>query len=283
MSQIKEIKNRIKSIKDVQQITKAMKMVAAAKLRKIEAKYEYAKMHLNEVENILAFILKRNSWVKHDLLRENDVPEKGLLVFSGDKGLCGGFNLNIVKKVLSEFSKTGKNQTKIFGVGKKANISLKKESLEFLMDMRGIFGKVKYSDALSISNEVMESFLSKKVGTVNIVLNRFKSQSEESVESVTLLPLEIPDSEASEADFLYDCGVEATVASLLPHYFSLKIYKYLLESETAEFLARMTAMDAASENANDLIAKLTLEYNRARQATITKEILDIVGGAEALA
>lgn len=281
MSRIKEIKNRIKSVKDVQQITKAMKMVSAARLRKIESRFNYASKYDARVENELSFIFNRNSWAKISLMREKEVSKTGFIVFSGDKGLCGGFNMNVFKKAISVTKNISHEDLSILGVGKKGNSLLRKQGFKLLMDVQGIFGKVRYKDAVSISKNIVDLFKKGEFNSLSIVLNRFKSK-DEPVQVIPLLPFSVEEKEYEDLDYHYDQNVESLLEKYMSYCLSVKIYKYLLESEAAEFLARMTAMDSASNNAADLIENLSLEYNRARQAAITKEILDIVGGAEAL-
>lgn len=281
MSRIKEIKNRIKSVKDVQQITKAMKMVAAARLRKIEAKFNFAKAFEGKVKNELSFIYNKNRSVKPFLMKSNESFKKGFLILSGDKGLCGAFNMNVFKKAISAINETGVDNSTVLSVGKKGGLMLKRQNINLFLDVQGIFGKVCYKDAYDISQKIIELYQKNEFVELNIVLNRYKSK-DEPVQIIPILPFSIEENEFEDSDYHYDSSEETLLNNLLLYYLSLKIYYYLIESESAEFLARMTAMDSASDNAADLIAKLSLEYNRARQASITKEILDIVGGAEAL-
>lgn len=281
MSKIKEIKSRIKSVRDVQQITRAMKMVAAARLRKIESRFNGMKSYLESQESLISFITARNAWARPKLMRSREIKRSGILVFSADKGLCGAFNNNVIKKTLGEIRTRGEKPL-ILGVGKKGNYILKREQFNLEMDITGIFGKIRFADALSISRELIRLYSEGEYDELCLVLNRFKPRGEPPVGVFPLLPLTLPEVETDAPDYLYEPDTEAVIERLVPYYFSLRIYYFLLESEAAEFFARMTAMDAASDNATELISELTLEYNRARQAAITKEILDIVGGAEAL-
>jgi F-type H+-transporting ATPase subunit gamma len=283
LSKIKEIKNRIKSVRDVQQITRAMKMVAAARLRKSESRLEGCRRYCSDVCSRVEFIVRKNRWADSFFLKPGRSGRTGILVLSGDKGLCGAFNHNVLRRALGEIRRRGEESVRVFGVGKKGNYLLRREGFELGMNVSGIFGKVDYPAVMPLASDLLSAFRSGEIRELWAVFNRYKPKGRDPVGVEPILPVPIPEGEpGEEPDYDYEPGVEAVLERLLPYYFTLSVYSRIVESEAAEFLARMTAMDAASDNASELIGRLTLDYNRARQATITKEILDIVGGAEAL-
>ncbi|EKD28490.1 MAG: F0F1-type ATP synthase subunit gamma [uncultured bacterium] len=285
MAQIKEIKGRIKSVKYVQQITKAMKLVSAAKLRKSETRFHYFKEYLHKQDHIASFMQTKNLWNKTFLTKpKENVTKKGYVVFSGDKGFCGSFNSNVFKKAVKEIKNNNQNEVKIIGVGKNVNILFERNNYELLLDIRDVFGQVSFKHARNLSNEIFKFYEEDKFDELYLIYNRFKPKNEESIAVIPLIPMPINilKNITHESDYLYEPGIQSFMDNFITNYFILRLYYYLLESEAAEFLARMTSMDSATNNATELINTLTLDYNRARQAIITKEILDIVGGAEAL-
>lgn len=286
MPSLKDIRTRIRSVKDVQQITKAMKMVAAAKLRKSEGKMLYCRQYIRKLETILFNLTKSCPDYNSPFLKQGENGKVGLLVLTGDKGLCGPFNTAIVKSTqkIIDFHGTKGHEMALFGIGKKGNYLLKRLGFSFVFQTEGIFGKVKFDDASRITQEITQRLLSGEISELRVNYTPFKSKmsEEQQEQGMSLLPLPIPDSEDATDEFLFEPEKEKILESLIPYYLTLKIFVLLLESETSEFMARMMAMDNAQNNSADLIKKLTLEFNRARQAAITKEILEITGGAEAL-
>jgi F-type H+-transporting ATPase subunit gamma len=281
---LKDIRNRIKSVKDVEQITKAMKMVAAARLRKTESRLMFARNGLNHLEQILAGIFSLYPEMKTSLMEERPVKKTGVLILTGDRGLCGGFNSNVVRKFLRTVEPEGKEKFGIFGIGKKGNVQLKRSGLSMLMEKNDLFTDLSFQKAAALFQSILGFYQNREIDNVKAVFTRFKSRGEETIPVVELLPFRasLLKKTQTKKDYLFEPDKELVLDSILVYYLQMKVYTMLLESETAEFFARMTAMDAASNNATELIRTLRLDFNRARQAAITKELIDIVGTAEAL-
>ncbi len=291
MSSLKDIKLRIKSVKDVKQITRAMKMVAASKLVKSEGKMLSTRSFVSRLEKINSFVVShKDVYTTKDLNIEllkgrPQVRKVGLLVLSGDRGLCGSFNSNVIKKACQKFEELGGTEkVTLLGIGKKANAFFRRKNFPLALDIAGIFGNLSFKESTSIMNQVISLFQSGAVDAVSVIYNRHKASSGGDGGPIgikRLLPLEAPEI-MDLTDYLYEPSPQEFLEKWTPYFLNIQLYSLLLESETAEFFARMVAMDSASNNATELIGNLTLEYNRARQAAITKELLDIVGGAEAI-
>jgi F-type H+-transporting ATPase subunit gamma len=282
MPSLKDIKIRIKSVKDVKQITRAMKMVAASKLLRSEGKMLYTRSFVSRLEKIAAFAISRNQDLNNLLWKGHpQVRKTGLLVLSGDRGLCGSFNANLIKKASQKFEELGgAEKVTLLGIGKKANVFFKRKQAPLSLDISGIFGKVTFQESKKILNPVIDLFQSGALQEIFVIHNRHKAG--EPIGFKRLLPLVTPAAPEARADYIYEPTPQEMLETFIPYFLNFQFYSLLLESETAEFFARMVAMDSASNNATELIGDLTLEYNRARQAAITRELLDIVGGAEAI-
>ncbi len=284
MPSLKDIKFRIKSVKDVKQITRAMKMVAASKLIKSEGKMLSARNFVSRLEKIASFAAGRNRDLNIELLKGRpNVRKVGLLVLSGDRGLCGSFNANVIKKAYRKFEALGgADKVTLLGIGKRGNAFFRRKHFPLALDVSGVFGKLSFKQSNAIMEQVIGLFQSGAVDEVHVIYNRHKAKDGDSVGFKQLLPLGHAASTEDLVDYIYEPSPQEVLEKLIPYYLSLQFYLLLLESETAEFFARMVAMESASNNATKLIGNLTLDYNRARQAAITKELLDIVGGAEAI-
>lgn len=290
MPNLKEVKNRISSVVSTQQITKAMKMVAAAKLRKSQDRI----LQMRPFAQKLDFILGNLSATQSDEGQSwyNDVrdPNKILLVvISSDRGLCGSFNSNILKtaiKLINEDykSQADKGNVSVLPLGKKSNEFFVKRKYKTISDHWGIFSNLNFENSSTIASYIMTAFAAKEFDRVVIIYNEFKNVATQIVRTEHFLPVAPASSEAqsSSTDYIYQPDKAEIVAGLVPKSLNVKLFKALLESNASENGARMTAMDKATENAGELLKELRLSYNRTRQAAITKEILEIVAGAEAL-
>jgi F-type H+-transporting ATPase subunit gamma len=282
---LRDIRKRIKSVKNTRQITKAMKMVAAAKLRKAQDAATAARPYAQTLETVMGQLIARAEpgSVSHPLLTRREVKRAELIVVTSDRGLAGGFNGNITRKAL-KFLTEAKTDVSIVTVGRKGNDFLRGRGYTIRKDYPGIFGKLSYDRAAEVATEVAGRFLSGEVDAVHILFNEFVSAVAQVPMLTPLVPFEAAasDSKASSANFLYEPSANDVLHKLVPQAVAVKVYRALLESSAAEHAARMTAMENATKNAGEMISTLTLYYNRTRQALITKELMEIVSGAEAL-
>lgn len=286
MAGSRDILRRIRSVKNTQQITKAMKAVSASKLKKAQAAMLGARPYANELVTVLGNLAARAPREYHPLLAHRGCRRIEFLVMTSDRGLCAAFNTNIMKRAVALYNekKTDGCDLTLNIVGRKGRDYLTRRGYEIRKDWTGISGHMNYSHAAMIAAEIMENFIKAEVDEVYIIYNEFKSALSQTVIAEKILPIETPKAvaEATPGDYIYEPSPEAVLDTLLPKHVEFQIYRALRESEASELGARMTAMDAASNNAKEMIAKLTLKYNKARQAAITKELMEIIGGAEAL-
>ncbi len=286
MPSLIDFRRRIRSVKNTQQITKAMKMVSAAKLRRAQdrviAARPYSKMLREMLANVAAAAGDTEAAAEHPLLQVRPEKKALLVVVTADRGLCGGFNGNLIKKAVSFVRENEGIEFSFDLVGRKGRDFFKKRYQNVVGEMVGIFMKSPaYNDAMELSKRVMERYASGEVDAVYLAVNEFKSVMAPNISLTKILPLEVP-KDAGVSDYIYEQDPGELLGTLLPRYVEVQMYRALLESAAAEHAARMTAMDSASSNASDVIDALTLHMNRVRQAAITKEIIEIVSGASAL-
>ena len=287
MANLKEIKKRIGSVKNTQQITKAMKMVSAAKLRRAQDAVVAARPYSDKMNEVLTSIAAREIETTHPLLEQREKRNALVLLLTADRGLCGGFNSNITKAAL----KFVQQQTDDYAeytlriVGKKGNDLLKRrKDLTIDKVYENITGSVTYATAALLGQEIVEGYEDEEYDAVYIIYNQFHSPINQEVTINQLLPI-VPDEAQSDhyvADYIYEPSADKVLHSILPKYIEVQIFGALLESVASEHGARMSSMDSATKNASEMIDKLTLKYNRARQAAITKELMEIVSGAESI-
>ena len=294
MPSLKDLKTRINSVKSTQKITSAMKMVAAAKLRRAQEAAEQGRPYADRMRQVMARLSAKSDGVNGPaLLVGNGKSAIHLLVvMSADRGLCGGFNGSITRQTRSEVSRLqseGK-KVKLLMVGRKSADALRRELGELYLDqLEGIQGtSVSFADADSIGKTIRDGFEAGEFDVCTVIYNKFVSVITQEVTLTRLIPAEVESGESASADdastanYDYEPEEDELLASLLPRNISTQIFNALLESSASELAARMTAMDNATRNAGDLIDRLTLVYNRSRQATITKELIEIISGAEAV-
>ena len=286
MPNLKEIKRRIQSVKNTQQITKAMKLVAASKLRKAQQAILEARPYAIKMMDVLNHLAARCNSDLHPLLDVRDGNRNLLLVITSDKGLCGGFNANIIRKVTKYLEENSQNENSLIIAGKKGNDIFRNRDVTIQEDIVGWTKDFDYLKAQSIGENLANLFTENKVDKVFMVYNEFKSVMQQEVIVEQLLPV-VPENLAHKedtfvVDYIYEPDEEAILDELLKRYMTVEVYRAFLESSASEHGARMTAMDSASRNAGEMIGGLTLTYNKARQAYITKELIEIVNGAEAL-
>jgi F-type H+-transporting ATPase subunit gamma len=284
MPNILDIRRRIRSVKNTQQITKAMKMVSAAKLRRAQERVMSARPYAQKILSVLNSLVTRSEGQTHPLLEDRGGERIQVVVITADKGLCGAFNSNIIKAAQNFIGEHRHRQLTLNCVGRKGRDFFRKGSLPLAHEAVNIFARLDYSHAKQISATLMEEFSNKEVDAVYLVYNEFKSVIQQRIVVEQLLPIQklAASEEASLIGYIYEQPAGEIFGSLIPKHVEVQVYRALLESAAAEHGARMTAMDAATNNAVDLIDSLTLTMNRARQAGITKEIIEIVGGAAAL-
>ena len=291
MANLIDIRRRIRSVKNTQQITKAVKMVAASKLRRSQDRAIASRPYATTLEAILRSVASRvppreDGAPLHPLLATREEKSVVLLVVSGDKGLAGGFNTNVNRAVatfLREAPARGIASVRLVTLGKKANDFWRRRPVEILEARTGLAGLGAAATA-EIGRSLAARFVSGEADAVYVVSNEFRSAISQVVRTKRLLPVALESAAAAGGgeDDLYEPSPEEILGILLPRFLEFQMYRVVLESQAAFFAAQMTAMDSASKNAGDMIDSLTLIYNRARQARITKELIEIVSGAAAL-
>ncbi len=292
MATLRDIKQRISGIKKTQQITKAMKMVAASKLRRAQNRILSARPYAFELASILGNLVDHVDISLNPLLKPRETRTVGIVVVTSDRGLCGGFNSNLIRFAVDHIRNTcgeyyDRGALKIICIGRKSFDYFNRRDYTVERRHTGLFGNLQFQDAQSIVQELKEDYLRETLDRVDVVYNEFKSivQPRITVEQfLPITPAEIAEGKSRKADvdYIYEPSAEQIVNQLIPKHLDTHMWRILLESNAAEEGARMTAMDSATENAKDLIRTLQLTYNKARQTAITTEIMEIVGGANAL-
>mgnify|MGYP001627334940 CR=1 FL=1 len=287
MPGLKEIRKRIVSVKSTKQITKAMKMVSAVKFRKAQGRILELRPYADKMNSILSS-LSQSVERGHPLLELRPRKTVEVVVFTSDRGLCGAFNTNIIKaalKQIKDIKEEGINIS-ISTIGKKGTDLIKRRGFPLRASWTGLSGRITYSNAQEIAKDIIEGYTNEAFDEVIIIYNEFKSALVQKVTVRRLLPITtITTEEPSQdvtTDFLYEPSKQEIFNTLLPKNIEVQVFRALLDSWASEEAARMTAMENATKAADDMIASLTLQYNKARQASITKELMDIVGGVEAL-
>ncbi|PIF06638.1 MAG: ATP synthase F1 subunit gamma [Draconibacterium sp.] len=292
MAGLKEIRNRITSVKTTRQVTSAMKMVSAAKLKKAQDAIIRIRPYADKLHEILVPLGESLENVDGSVFTEQRDPDNVLIILiSSNRGLCGGFNINISKKAV-ELVNTKYAQQQQLGkvdvicIGKQGMRQAKYRGLKITRSVNELFDDISFENVSALAAEIMENFAEGKYDRIELVYNHFRNAAVQVQSTEQFLPVEIKPDDKSEAavapDFIFEPSQEAIVNELIPRSLKIQLYKAILDSHAAEHGARMTAMHQATDNATDLIQSLTLDYNKARQAAITGEILEIVSGAEAL-
>ena len=288
MASLKEVKSRILSVNSTQQITKAMKMVAAAKLRRAQDRVIQLRPYSDKLRTILNN-LSSSSGSNSKLLQERKINKVLLIVVGSDKGLCGSFNSSVIKYtnqlIESDYKKHYENKKlTILPIGKKMFDHYKKRNFLILDKFWSILKKSSYDDVTGISNFLMNEFILENYDKIDIIFNEFKNVAVQNTMTSTFLPVneENDDEDKNDTNYIFEPNQKDILNKLIPKALTANLFKTILESNASEQGARMTAMSQATDNATELLKELKLSYNRSRQAAITKEILEIVGGAEAL-
>jgi F-type H+-transporting ATPase subunit gamma len=286
-----DIRRRVRAVKSTQQITKAMKMVSASKLRRAQERIVNARPFAHKMLSVLNSLAARVDPSAHPLLRQPPADAAGrtlLIVITADKGLCGSFNSNVIKAATAFTHESTARQVALGLVGRKGRDFFRRRGFDVRYEDVGLFSALKLSHAQAIAERAIEEFTAGRVSSVYLVYNEFKSVMTQRVIVERLLPiakLEDTPQDGRNAepgiDYLYEPSPEAIIGELLPKHVESQIYRALLESAASEHAARMTAMDSATRNATEMIDQLTLYMNKVRQAAITREIIEVVSGAQA--
>jgi len=296
---LRDIRKRIASVRSTRQITKAMKMVAAAKLRRAQENILANRPYAAKMLEVLRSLAARTSPDAHPLLYRRDFKRIELVVLTSDRGLCGAFNMNLIQRAerfLAE-EKAGAESLSLSFIGRKGRDYFRKKKVTIRQEYVNLYGKVDYALASRIGQDLVQSYVEERVDAIYLLYSEFKSAIQQRVVLEKILPLaadllkeagkgkETPPAGpgvAASVDYIYEPSEVEILGKILPMYVEVQVYRALLESVASEFGARMTAMENATQNAGEMIDKLTLIYNKARQAAITKELIEIVSGAEAL-
>ncbi|MBT3937989.1 MAG: ATP synthase F1 subunit gamma [Candidatus Marinimicrobia bacterium] len=282
MANLKDIRDRIKSVKSIQKVTKAMKMVSAAKMRRAQERMEESRPYSQSLQDVIHHILPDVDRETLPLLDVREIKRKAYVVVSADRGLSGSFNANVLKEAQNEIDTFGKENIDLFCIGKKARDHFKRREYNIIESHVDFWAEMEFDSAMMIGRSIIDHFVSGKVDEIHVVYNYFINVGQQEVKSEVLLPLVYDENESKTTDRLYEPSKDALVQSLIPRHLNVQMWKYLLESYASEQAARMMAMENATTNAQDMIKDLTLQFNKARQAAITTEMLEIVSGAEAL-
>lgn len=283
MATLRQVRRRIQSVKNTQQITRAMKMVAAARLRRAQERLVQSRPYSDLMMEVTGRLARRARPEMHALLNEREERRALLLVVTSDRGLCGAFNTNVIRRATTFIKEKMPILCSILIVGKKGNDFFKRTQYHIEKNYMDIFRNLQFSHAADIARYVTDLYKREEFDSVYLLYNSFKSAIQQIITLEKLLPIK-PDSDVEpySVDYLYEPSPHAILEDLLPKYIENHIFRALLESSAGEQGARMTAMDAATQNANEIIQSLTLHYNKARQAAITRELIEVVSGANAL-
>lgn len=295
MANLKNIRKRISAVKGISQVTRAMKMVATVRLKRSQENIEQARPYAFRINGVLNNLLPTIDRGLNRLLEVRPVEHVGFVTITSDRGLCGGFNSNIINTARGILSEYDLDKVKLICIGKKGSEYFKKRGWNVIGEYVGFWRDLDFVHAVGIVDQIRSLYVDHDLDQVVVIFNEFKNVLQQRVVKLQFLPLVLEEWEQEEIseellgrplptgpEYLFEPSVEAIVNSLVPRHLNVQMWRFLLESNAAEQAARMTAMDNATENAYEMISDLTRELNKVRQAAITKEILEVVGGAEAL-
>ncbi|NQV40921.1 MAG: ATP synthase F1 subunit gamma [Candidatus Marinimicrobia bacterium] len=283
MANLKDIRKRIGTIESIKQVTRAMKLVAAAKLRRAQLNMEQARPYAGRIHGVLNHLLPDIDRTMHDLLTMRPAQKKAFIILTSDRGLCGSFNTNILRQAEHIVKAAGKENSKLICIGRKGYEYFSKRGYEVVEHYADFWNELDFSHATTMARAVTSRYLAGEFDDVKVIFNEFKNVAQQEIIEYHYLPLVLEDdAEEISTDYLFEPSKDEVIKSLIPRHLNIQMWRFLLESNASEQAARMTSMEAATNNAGDLIDSLRLEYNKARQAAITTEILEVVSGAEAL-
>jgi F-type H+-transporting ATPase subunit gamma len=290
---LRDIQRRIRSVQSTQKITRAMKLVAAAKLRRAQERILSARPYASKMAELLGNLVSASADAEggHPLLERREGPRRQIVIVTADRGLAGAFNSNVLRNSLAFVRASNATEVTLVVVGRKARDFYRRRQWSVKRDMIGFWDRLAYSHACELADYFMKQYLDHEVDEVWLVYNEFRSVAVQRPVRQQLLPIPSADADvlasgggraAETVDYIYEPSADAILGDLLPRHVRMQVYRAFMESLAGEYGARMTAMEAATKNAKEMIEVLTIQYNKARQEKITKELLDIVGGAEAL-
>ena len=284
MATLKEIRIRLNAVKNIQKITKAMKMVAAAKVRKAQDRIISTRPYASKLSSLMSELVSLNDISNHPLIQEREIKKRLVVLITSDRGLCGAFNSNIIKHTVSHIGNIGQD-TAMITIGKKGYDFFSKRKYNLIKNYPNVFQNLNIQTSTEIVNYIKDLYLNGEYDFIEIIYNEFKSIIKQNIVTETFLPFKKnteSDITSRNIDFIFEPNSKNILFELIPKELNIMFWKALLESNASEQGARMTAMETASNNAGDVIKELNLNYNRARQESITTELLEIVSGAEAL-
>jgi len=285
MATLRQIRGRIRGVKKIQQVTRAMRMVAASRLRRAQDRIIAARPYAARIDSLLSHLASRSDRKSHPLLVEREPKRVCLVVITADRGLCGGFNHSVVRSATSLIKNYEGREVSLVNVGRRgADFFRRHRTYHVLSEYTGLFRHLRFDDATAVADDIARRYTEGELDKVEVVYNEFRSAIWQGVVVRQLLPIvpKEPEEDKFFIDYLYEPSQGAVLDALLARHLNVQMWRILLESDAAEQGARMMAMESATKNAGDLIDSLTLELNRVRQALITKEIVEIVTVAEAL-
>jgi F-type H+-transporting ATPase subunit gamma len=281
---LRDIRRRIGSIRNTKQITRAMKVVAASRLRRAQERIFSARPYANQMMALLQSVAARLEQQEHPLLARRPERKNLLVLVTADRGLCGAFNANLIRATQNYLDEHGEDNVSLVTVGRKGRDFFRRRPVEIVSEHVNIFRHLEYSHAQKLARELIGLYTQESVDTIDFLYNEFKSVMAQNVKVERYLPIEpiaAPEGEFL-VEYIYEQPPAEILRTLLPRYVEAQVFRALLESQAAEYAARMTAMDSATNNADELMETLRLRLNRLRQAAITKEIIEVVSGAQAL-
>jgi F-type H+-transporting ATPase subunit gamma len=287
MPTLLDFRRRIRTVKNTQQITRAMKFVAAARLRRAQERALAARPYAQQMARVLRSTMARIEEPVHPLLARRPEEKLLVLVVTGERGLCGAFNTNVLRKAAELFRQTGRNQVSVLPIGKKGRDALRKQGRALAGEYTNVLARVRYEDARRIATQVIDLYAKAEVDAVYVVFSEFKNVLTPHLVAEKILPVEAireaeessAEAEMAQVDYIYEQPAGVLLDRLLPRYVETQVYRIMLESSAAEHAARMAAMESATQNAGEVIERLTLHMNKVRQAAITREIIEVVSGA----
>lgn len=284
MATLRDIKRRIVSVQKTQQITRALKMVAAVKLRRAQQRIIQARPYAHRLNDVMGHIASKIDRDLHPLLAVRDAQRVCYVIITADQGLCGSFNHNIIRKAEAEISQHQDQEINLVLIGRKGKDYFNRFNYKIIGEYVTFFKDLQFSQAIDIAGLIKDLYIQQKLDRVYLIYNEFKSAAQQRVIVEQLLPIIpiLPEDKKYSADFIFEPDAISILDTLCPKNLNVQLWRVLLESYAAEMGARMTAMEYATENASKLITELTMQFNRIRQESITKEILEIVSGSEAL-
>ena len=283
MANLKNLSERIKSVTSIQQVTKAMKMVAAAKVKKAQDKMEISRPYARNTQELICRILPQVRSTDISLVEKRNVNNIGMIIVTSDRGFAGSFNSSVIRLAEKEIEKIGKDKVQLFCLGKKASEYFSKRDYNVKETFFDFWKDMSYDTASDISKTFISAFENQDIDEVHVIYNRFRTLASQDLIMEKVLPVDFSvDYNITNYNYDYEPGQKEIVSTLIPKHINVQMWQQLLESYSSEEAARMIAMDNATENAKEIIKELKLEFNKARQAAITTEMLEIVGGAEAL-